>query len=78
MQLIADILEIFENYGIRTEVIAASVRDPVHVMDCARLGCHVATIPFAVLKKMFQHTLTDIGVQKFNEDWKKVEAKCHK
>jgi transaldolase len=78
VQLIADILEIFDNYGLRTEVIAASVRDPVHVADCAKLGCHVATIPFAVLKKMFSHSLTDSGVQKFNEDWKKVEAKCRK
>jgi transaldolase len=76
MQLIADILEIFENYGLRTEVIAASVRDPIHVMDCARLGCHVATVPFSVLKKMFQHSLTDIGVSRFLEDWKKVEARC--
>ncbi|MFH0863365.1 MAG: fructose-6-phosphate aldolase [Candidatus Altiarchaeota archaeon] len=76
MQLVADILEVFDNYGLRTEVIAASVRDPIHVHDCARIGCHVATIPFAVLKKMFSHTLTDIGVQKFNEDWKKVEARC--
>ena len=78
MQLIADILEIYSNYGIRTEVIAASVRDPVHVLDCARLGCHVATIPFAVLKKMFSHTLTDVGVQRFLEDWKKVEGRCKK
>jgi transaldolase len=78
MQLIADILEVFDNYGLRTEVIAASVRDPIHVFDCARMGCHVATIPFGVLKKMFTHTLTDIGVQKFNEDWKKVESRCKK
>jgi transaldolase len=74
MELIADILEVYSNYGIRTEVIAASVRDPVHVLDCARLGCHVATIPFPVLKKMFSHSLTDAGVQKFLEDWKKVES----
>jgi len=77
MQLIADILQIYSNYGFKTEVIAASVRDPVHVVDCARLGCHVATIPFAILKKMFGHSLTDSGVAKFNEDWKKVEA-CKK
>jgi transaldolase len=50
----------------------------VHVADGARLGCHVATIPFAVLKKMFSHTLTDVGVEKFLEDWKKVEVKCKK
>lgn len=76
VQLVADILEIYANYGYRTEVIAASIRDPVHVIDCGRLGCHVATIPFAVLKKMFSHTLTDVGVQRFLEDWKKVEGKC--
>lgn len=76
MQLIADILMMFEHYGLRTEVIAASVRDPIHVADCAKLGCHVVTVPFAVLRKMFSHTLTDIGIQKFLEDWKKVEGKC--
>ena len=78
MQLVADILQVYSNYGFKTEVIAASVRDPVHVLDCAMLGCHVATIPFAVLKKMFTHTLTDVGIQKFLEDWKKVESKCEK
>jgi len=76
VQLIADILMMFEHYGLRTEVIAASVRDPVHVADCAKLGCHAVTVPFAVLRKMFSHTLTDIGIQKFLEDWKKVEGKC--
>jgi len=77
LELIADILQIYENYGYRTEVIAASVRDPVHVMECAKLGCHVATVPFPVLRKMFTHSLTDAGVQKFLEDWKKVES-CKK
>ncbi|MFH1055322.1 MAG: fructose-6-phosphate aldolase [Candidatus Altiarchaeota archaeon] len=78
VQLIADILEIYSNFGFKTEVIAASIRDPVHVADCARLGCHVATVPFGVLKKMFTHSLTDVGVQKFLEDWKKVEGRCKK
>jgi transaldolase len=78
MQLIADILEVYDNYGFRTEVIAASVRDPIHALDCARLGCHVATIPYGVLKKMFCHSLTDIGVKKFLDDWEKVKEKCSK
>jgi len=78
MALVADILEVFDNYGFKTEVIAASIRDPIHVLDCARIGCHVATIPFSILKKLFSHTLTDNGLAKFLEDWKKVEAKCKK
>jgi transaldolase len=76
MQLIADILEVFDNFQFDTQVIAASVRDPIHAFDCARIGCDVATLPFGVIKKMFSHSLTDIGVEKFNDDWKKVQEKC--
>jgi transaldolase len=77
-QLITDILAIYENYGYGTEVIAASVRDPIHVLECALCGCHVATIPYGVLEKMFKHTLTDIGVSQFLSDWEKVEKRCEK
>jgi transaldolase len=76
MQLIADILDIFDNYGFDTQVIAASIRDPIHVLDCARLGCHVATIPFPVLSKLFRHPLTDKGLDAFLADWEKVKSKC--
>lgn len=75
MDLIAQIMDIFENYGFQTEVIVASVRDPVHVTDAARLGADIATIPFDVLKKMFKHPLTDIGIERFLKDWEKVSKK---
>ncbi|MHC1710157.1 MAG: fructose-6-phosphate aldolase [Methanomassiliicoccales archaeon] len=72
MALISDIMDILDNYDFDTEVIVASVRDPVHVTDAARMGAHVATIPFDVLKKMFKHPLTDIGIERFLKDWEKV------
>lgn len=75
MDLIAQIMDIFENYGFQTEVIVASVRDPIHVTDAARLGADIATIPFDVLKKMFKHPLTDIGIERFLKDWEKVSKK---
>ncbi len=71
MQLISDIMDIFEAYGIETEVIVASVRHPLHVMDAARMGAHIATVPAAVLEKMFHHPLTDKGIEKFIADYKK-------
>ncbi|HSA35206.1 MAG TPA: fructose-6-phosphate aldolase [Methanomassiliicoccales archaeon] len=72
MALISDIMDILDNYDFDTEVIVASVRDPIHVTDAARMGAHVATIPFDVLKKMFKHPLTDIGIERFLKDWEKV------
>jgi transaldolase len=72
MALISDIMDILDNYDYDTEVIVASVRDPVHVTDAARMGAHIATIPFDVLKKMFKHPLTDIGIERFLKDWEKV------
>ncbi len=72
MTLISDIMDILDNYDFDTEVIVASVRDPIHVTDAARMGAHVATIPFDVLKKMFKHPLTDIGIERFLKDWEKV------
>lgn len=67
MELISDIMDIFENYGFKTEIIAASIRDPVHVADAAVLGAHIATIPAAVLEKMWKHPLTDAGIATFKE-----------
>jgi transaldolase len=72
MTLISDIMDILDNYDYDTEVIVASIRDPVQVTDAARMGAHVATIPFDVLKKMFKHPLTDIGIERFMKDWEKV------
>jgi transaldolase len=75
MDLIAEIMDIFQNYEFDTEIIVASVRDPIHVTEAARMGAHVATIPYDVLKKMFRHPLTDIGIDKFLKDWEKVSKK---
>ena len=72
MQLIAEILEIYENYDFKTEVLVASVRHPMHVQQAARLGAHIATCPFSVLMQLAKHPLTDSGLAKFLEDWKKV------
>ena len=71
--LIEDIMEIFSMYpDIETEVICASVRHPIHVVECAKLGANIATVPFKVLKQMIAHPLTDIGIEKFKEDYRKV------
>jgi transaldolase len=74
MDLISEIMDILDNYEFDTEVIVASVRDPIHVTEAARMGAHVATIPFDVLKKMFKHPLTDIGIERFLKDWEKVKG----
>ena len=75
MALVRDIVTIFRNYGFKTQVIAASMRHPVHVTEAALAGAHVATIPYDVLKKMIKHNLTDEGIQKFLNDWEKVPKK---
>jgi len=72
MELVHQILEIFGAYAYPTEVIVASVRNPLHVLDAAVMGAHVATIPFKVLEQLSKHPLTDAGISKFLEDWKKV------
>ena len=75
MDLIRDICEIYENYGFKTQVLAASIRGPLHVLDAAKAGAHVATMPFAVLESLMKHPLTDIGLKKFLDDWNKSGAK---
>jgi transaldolase len=75
MALVKDIVTIFSNYGFKTQVIAASIRHPVHVTEAALAGAHVATIPYDILKKMLRHNLTDEGIQKFQKDWEKVPKK---
>ena len=75
MTLIEDIVAIFDVHGIETEIIAASIRNPLHVVDAARVGCHIATIPYNVLIQMAKHPLTDIGIEKFLKDWESVPKK---
>ncbi|MDD1773312.1 MAG: fructose-6-phosphate aldolase [Methanomassiliicoccales archaeon] len=72
MDVVAQILDILDNYDFDAEVIVASVRHPGHVVEAARMGAHIATIPYDVLKKMFRHPLTDAGIDKFLQDWQKV------
>jgi transaldolase len=72
MELIRDIVQIYRNYKFRTQVLVASVRHPVHVLDAAKLGADIATMPFAVMEKLVQHPLTDLGLARFLKDWEKV------
>lgn len=72
MGLISDICEIYDNYEFTTEVLVASIRSPQHVVDAARIGAHVATLPPKVLGQMFKHPLTDKGLQAFLDDWNKT------
>ena len=73
MALIEEIVTIFENYHIETEVIVASVRHPRHVVEAALLGADIATVPFGVMEKLVKHPLTDIGIERFLADWRKVK-----
>ena len=73
MQIIEEIMEIFVNYDIETEVIVASIRHPIHVIEAARLGADIATIPPGVIRKMAKHSLTDKGIESFLKDWEKVK-----
>ena len=75
MHLIKEIKEIFSNYSFRTEILVASVRHPLHVVDAAKIGADVVTLPPAVLDKMLQHPLTKIGLENFLADWEKLKAK---
>lgn len=73
MNLIQQIVQIYDNYGYETEVLVASIRHPMHLVEAALMGADVATMPFDVIKKLFNHPLTDIGLEKFLSDWKKLE-----
>lgn len=70
--LIEEIVEIFSNNDIDAEIIAASVRNPIHVAECAKMGCDIATVPYSVIKQMIKHPLTDIGIEKFKQDYYKA------
>jgi transaldolase len=71
MQLIRDIVQIYDNYAFETEVLAASIRHPMHIVDCALAGADVSTIPFKVIQQLVKHPLTDKGLESFLADWKK-------
>jgi len=71
MDLVSDIMQIYDNYGYATEVIVASVRNPTHVLDAALIGADIATIPFKVIVQLAQHPLTDRGIESFLADWEK-------
>lgn len=75
MDLVDQMVTIFNNYGLDTEIIVGSVRHPLHVVEAALIGADIATIPFAVLEKMVKHPLTDIGIEKFLKDWNKVKSR---
>ncbi|HTA75776.1 MAG TPA: fructose-6-phosphate aldolase [bacterium] len=78
MQLVKDILQVYKNYDFKTQVLAASLRHPQHVVQAALAGAHVGTMPFSVIKQLFQHPLTDIGLKKFLADWDKVKDQVSK
>lgn len=75
MDLIGDIKTIYENYGFNTKIIVASIRNPLHVVEAALIGADIATIPFTVIEQLIKHPLTDLGIQKFLEDHKKIPKK---
>ena len=75
MELIKDIKLIYNNYKFTTQILVASVRNPIHVLDAAKIGADIATVPYSVFEQLFKHTLTDAGIKKFLEDWEKVPKK---
>lgn len=72
MDIVEEIVKIYNNYKFKTEIIVASIRHPLHVIEAAKLGADIATIPYDVMEKMSKHALTDAGIKKFLEDWEKV------
>jgi transaldolase len=72
MQLVEDIMEIYNSYGYSTEVIVASIRSPMHMVRAALAGADICTIPFGVIQQLTKHPLTDIGIERFLKDWEKV------
>ncbi len=72
MALVADIVNVFRNYGFNTQVLAASIRHPLHCVTAAKAGAHIVTVPYKILTQMLQHPLTDLGIKRFLEDWQGV------
>jgi len=75
VELIRQIRAIYDNYGFTTQILAASIRHPMHVVDCALAGADVGTMPYKVMTQLYEHPLTDIGLKKFLEDWEKLKSK---
>ncbi len=75
IDLVKQIVTIFKNYGFESEVIVSSIRHPIHVLEAALIGAHVATIPYKVIEQLVKHPLTDIGIERFLADWQKVPKK---
>ena len=75
MRLVREIKQIYANYGYKTEIIVASIRHPLHVLEAAKIGADIATVPFNVLEKLIKHPLTDIGIERFLQDWQKLSDK---
>lgn len=75
LQVVRELVQIFKTYGFKTQVIVASIRHPLHVIEAARIGAPVATIPFEVIEKMIEHPQTDIGIRRFRDDWEKLLKK---
>ena len=75
MNLIEEIVDIFDTHAIETEIIAASIRNPIHVIEAARIGAHIATVPYSVILQMTKHPLTDAGIERFLKDWESVKNK---
>ncbi len=78
MDLVGDIKLIYDNYGISTQIIVASIRHPIHFVESARIGADIATVPFAVIEKLMKHPLTDIGIERFLGDWKRLKGSLNK
>lgn len=73
MDLVGQIVTIFENYSIQTQIIVASIRNPLHAVEAALMGADIATVPFKILQQLVKHPLTDVGIKKFLADWEKVK-----
>ena len=75
MDVVREIKQIYDNYKFTTQILVASVRNPIHVLDAAKIGADIATMPYSVFEQLFKHSLTDAGIKKFLEDWEKVPKK---
>ena len=75
MDVVREIKQVYDNYKFTTQILVASVRNPTHVLDAAKIGADIATMPYSVFEQLFKHTLTDVGIKKFLEDWEKVPKK---
>ncbi len=78
MDIVREIRAIFDNYDFKCEILAASIRNPLHVVDAATIGADIATMPFSVLESLVKHPLTDVGLQKFLKDWEKLPHQARK